>query len=96
MEKDILGNLPNELSYLENPARKYGKYQFDDDTDKFISSASDVEIKMLKDLATKVRNNGHYPLVIEWFQAHESEGENNAYSLYALFGVLDALDFKFD
>ncbi len=75
---------------------KYGRYQFDDDVDQFLETASPDMMVELEQLAERVRFNGHYKEVNTWLDGHEKEDEEGAARLYFLFGVLDAADLEFE
>ena len=59
----VLANLPPELSYLIEPAMKYGIHQTDDERFDFLQRATPIEINELASIAQRLRLNDHNDLV---------------------------------
>jgi hypothetical protein len=75
---------------------RYGIHQFDEQMDRFLRSASEVEMDQLARLAERVRLNNHYPRVNEWLDDHKITQYQEAANLYFLFGLMGAADLQFD
>ena len=95
-DQSVFDHLPGELSYLIEPAQKYGIHQFDDDVDAFLSNATDSDLADLFSVAATVKANGHYEAVNTWLDEFEITDSNDAANLYFLFGLLDAADLEFE
>lgn len=91
-----LEQMPPELHYLIEPARRYGRYQFDDDIARFLEQASTEDMVRLGTVADKVNINKHYPLVTEWVNSNNMVENEEVAQLYFLFGVMDMADLSFD
>jgi len=92
----ILSRLPCDLHYLIEPARKYGKYQFDNDIDRFLDAISPSEFKELENLAYIIRVRGDYKRVNNWLDCYDITEYEESAQLYYMFGVLDAADIDFE
>ena len=92
----ILAELPDELSYLAQPAIEYGRFQFDDDIFGFLDSATDAQMAELSSIADRVRDNDHYPAVNRFLDKYPITDHEQAVCLYFLFGVMDHADLTFE
>lgn len=92
----VLARLPADISYLAEPALKYGRYQFDDDIFEFLDHANDAESTELAALAQRVLVNSHYAAVNEFLDRHPITDHEEAACLYFLFLVMDYARLEFD
>ena len=92
----LLQSLPVALKYLHRPASMYGIYQFDQDVDDFLDSATAEQRDDLAAVATRVRINNHYPIVLDFLSKHDIEDSSDCACLYFLFGLLDRAGLSFD
>jgi hypothetical protein len=92
----VLAHLPEELSYLVEPALKYGRYQFDNEIFDFLEHATSEEMEELATIAERVLLNDHYLQVNRFLDRYDMTGYPEAARLYFLFGVLCYADLPFD
>ncbi|WP_442506022.1 hypothetical protein SH528x_004842 [Novipirellula sp. SH528] len=92
----ILTELPDELSYLTQPALEYGRFQFDDHIFDFLESATPRQLDELAAVAERVRINDHYPDVNRFLDKHPITDQEQSACLYFLFLVLDYADLSFE
>lgn len=95
-ELGILAELPDELSYLVEPALEYGRFQFDEHIFSFLDSATPEQMDELASIAERVRLNDHYPAVNRFLDQYPVTDYEQASCLYFLFGVLDYADLSFE
>ncbi|KAA1257107.1 hypothetical protein LF1_55070 [Rubripirellula obstinata] len=96
LEHGVLAELPSELSYLIEPALRYGQNQFDDDIFSFLDSATDIQMAELATIAERVQNNDHYADVNKFLDLYPITDHSECSCLYFLFGVLDHAGLNFD
>ena len=87
---DIFSKLPDELRYLAEPAAKYGRYQFDDDIDSFLASASEPDIETLTRIAERYARNQHDVELQAFLDRYPITDHNQSAQLHFLFHVIDA------
>ncbi len=92
----VLAQLPESLSYLIDPALKYGRYQCEEEMSRFLEHAPPDEMEALAMIAERVLINDHYPHVNRFLNRHSIVDYEEAARLYFLFGVLDCAGFQFD
>jgi hypothetical protein len=67
--------LPANFKYLQDPAAKYGIYQFDADRERLGKELSDSELADLADLAERVRQPGEMERIYEWRMQYRGHPE---------------------
>ena len=95
-EPGILSELPDELSYLVEPALEYGRFQFDEHIFNFLDSATPAQMEELASVAERVRLSDHYPAVNRFLDQYPVTHHEQTSCLYFLFGVLDFADLSFE
>ena len=86
----ILQELPPALTYLIEPAMKYGQYQFDNEIDDFLRQAMDEEIAELTSVAQQIDAADHDDLIGDFLDRYPITEYKESANLYFLFGVIDA------
>jgi hypothetical protein len=81
--------LPAELSYLADPAARYGIYQSDDEVEQFCDVAEPSEIKDLARLAERIRNDSD--AIEAWMDRNPMTKNREAALVYFMQGVIDRL-----
>lgn len=84
----VLRHLPKELHYLIDPAMLYGKYQFSEDIEKFLDSASDDILEELDQIGEKYDKSGHYEILHEWMKKYDMTEYKEVARVYFLFSVI--------
>lgn len=84
----VLRYLPEELHYLIDPAMRYGKYQFSEDIENFLDSASDDVLEELDQIGEKYDKYGHYEILHEWMKKYDMTEYKEVARLYFLFSVI--------
>jgi hypothetical protein len=92
----ILADLPDDLSYLAEPALEYGRFQFDEHIFDFLESATPKQMEELASVAERVRINDHYPAVNRFLDKHPITEHEQTACLYFLFLVLDYAELSFE
>jgi hypothetical protein len=88
--------VPSELRYLAPFADRYGRFQFDDSVDECIQNMTSEEFSELEKLAAHVRARGDFGKVNAWLDEYDMVKHPEANRMYFLFGVLDAMNLRFD
>lgn len=90
-------DMPVALEYLLPFASRYGShFRTEEQITAFIHDASAEQVAELRDLASTVRRQQHYPVVIGWLKVASWENNSSAGDIYFLFGLMDAIDCKFE
>jgi hypothetical protein len=62
------GKLPPDLSYLAEPAAKYGPYWLDEDRTRLLDEIDDEELFALAELSNRVRSSSHREWIAAWME----------------------------
>ncbi|MEM7456345.1 MAG: hypothetical protein AAF456_18510 [Planctomycetota bacterium] len=92
----MLAELPEELSYLVEPALEYGRFQFEEQIFDFLDTATPQQMEELAAVARRVKSNDHYPEVNRFLDEYPITEHKQSACLYFLFGVLDFAELSFE
>lgn len=92
----VLAKLPSELQYLVGPAFHYGAHSFESSMFDFLDRATPGEMAELRQIASRVKQGGHYDLVNEFLDKYSMSEHDECDKLYSLFGVMDHADLSFE
>src|SRR5215203_1303235 len=87
--------LPASLTYLREPAEKYGAIQFESAIDEFLDQASQEEMNELRSLADRIRLNGDVDPINRWIDAYPFSEHEESARVYFLLLLLDLAGFDF-
>lgn len=95
LRSGVLENMPETLHYLIEPVLRYAcRSEWDAFT--HLDKASQKDMDYLANIARKVLENGHYPLVTKFLNEYQMTEFDECAQLYFFFGLLDHGGLKFD
>lgn len=71
---------------------QYGRYQFDDEIDSFLQTATENDLNVLAQIAERVQLNKHQELIDDFLDEYAITEYSESAKLYFMFGVIDAAD----
>ena len=89
-------NLSSELAYLQHPAERYEKHYSEEEMDRFLGNITGDDYCYLQELANTIRGKKHAPLINEWLRQHSLTKHYEAWLVYCLVMVLDALNLNLE
>jgi hypothetical protein len=82
-------NLPSELDFLIDAAKKYGVYISESEMFAFLETASEDDMEMLARTAEKIRLGGKMPAIDKWIDAFPFTEHQESRLVYFLLGLMD-------
>ncbi len=89
-------NVPENLVYLANFAKRFKSRLNNPDGSDFLSNATSDEMELLAGIAERFRVNCHKPVLESWLDEYFVDEHPEGWIMYCLLGLMDNAGFDVD